>query len=79
MNDFSTVRVVEKPENIPWSVYLGVLGMPGEYCLRSSPRTQRRWGLPPPYQVKRHITVGSSLRKPRRYASDVVLVRKEHG
>ncbi|PIL28118.1 hypothetical protein GSI_09769 [Ganoderma sinense ZZ0214-1] len=30
VHDFSTVRVVENTENIPWSVYVGVLGMPGE-------------------------------------------------
>ncbi|KAI1792111.1 NAD(P)-binding protein [Ganoderma leucocontextum] len=30
VHDLSTVRVVENSERLPWSLYLGVLGMPGQ-------------------------------------------------
>ena len=30
LRDISKVRVIENKEKLPWSVYLGVCGMPGE-------------------------------------------------
>ena len=30
MHDISTVRVVDNKVNLPWSVYVGVCGMPGK-------------------------------------------------
>jgi NADPH-dependent curcumin reductase CurA len=30
LKDLSTVRLVQNPYNLPWSNYVGVLGMPGQ-------------------------------------------------
>ncbi len=69
VHDFSTIRVVENNENVPWSVYVGVLGMPGE-CLPSKRRKRR---LPRRFQVKQRIMAGPNLRSPKRYVFVVIL------
>ena len=45
MHDFSTVRLVENRERLPWSLYVGVLGMPGEQSVVRDCHKRRGWYL----------------------------------
>lgn len=51
MHDFSTIRLVENSEHLPWSLYVGVLGMPGERCLMLSYAPKALFTKVPPGQT----------------------------